>query len=82
MTFQAVTQERLDNIATRLGDASTWQYSATGGPEDQSTVSDDIKKIRCLWAYIRADGSQGIHNPGYVEAMLDEAERLLDDIGK
>lgn len=82
MTFQAVVQDRLDTIATRLGDAATWQYSSSGGPADQSAVSDDIKKIRFLWAYIDADGSQGIHNPGYVEAMLDEAERLLDDIGK
>lgn len=82
MTFQAVVQARLDDVAARLGDASTWQYSATGGSEDQSTISDEIKKIRFLWAYIGADGSQGIHNSGYVEAMLDEAERLLDGLGK
>lgn len=76
-TFQSNVQTRLDGIAMRLGDASTWEYSATGGPMDQDGVSDNIKKIRFLLRYIEADGSLGVHNPDYVTAMLSEAERLL-----
>lgn len=78
MTFMASVQSRLDNIEARLGDPSTWEYSATGGPEDQSTISDNVKKIRFLLRYVGNDGSNGIHNPDYVKSMLDEAERLLD----
>ncbi len=76
--YRANTEERIDDIKTRLGDVSTWGYSAEGGPMDQTTLSDNIKKIRFLISYIESDGSLGIHNPDYVNAMLNEAERLLD----
>jgi hypothetical protein len=77
-TFQANVQERLDEIEDRLGDPATWEYSSEGGPMDQSTISDNVKKIRFLLKYVEADGSRGVHNPDYVLSMLDEAERLLD----
>ncbi|RMF72714.1 MAG: ammonia-forming cytochrome c nitrite reductase subunit c552 [Planctomycetota bacterium] len=79
--FMASIDQRVADIKTRLGDESTWQYSATGGPSDQSTISDNVKKIRFLISYIESDGSSGIHNPDYVKSMLDKAEELLDDEG-
>ncbi|MFQ5806143.1 MAG: multiheme c-type cytochrome [Phycisphaerae bacterium] len=80
-TVQSEIQFLLDDIADRLGDESTWEYSAAGGPEDQSTVSDAIKKIRFLYHYADSDGSLGVHNPAYVRSLLEEARRLLDEEG-
>ena len=75
-------QDGLDAIAARLGDPSTWEYSAEGGPSDQSGLSDEIKKVRFLYHYIVSDGSLGVHNPEYTRAILVQADALLTDIGK
>ncbi len=76
-TLQTEIQAKLDDIRMLLGDPATWEYSSTGGPMDQSMISDDVKKARFLLKYVEADGSLGIHNPDYVRDMLDEAEALL-----
>ena len=73
---------RIANIRARLGDPSTWEYSSSGGPRDQSTVPDEVKKVRFLIAYIESDGSLGVHNPEYARAILSQAEMLLTSIGK
>lgn len=80
-TYMNAVQARLDDIEERLGDPATWEYSATGGPADQTTLSDEIKKVRFLFKYVEADGSLGLHNPDYVDSMLTEAENLLTSIG-
>lgn len=77
-TRKANVAMRIEAIRARLGSPATWQYSSEGGPADQSTVSDNIKKIRFLVAYIESDGSGTTHNTDYGDALLDEAERLLD----
>ena len=89
--IEGETQGRLDAIAARLGDESTWQYSATGGPPEaadaeegqmsQDDISDDIKQVRFLYSYVASDGSFGAHNPAYVRALLDRAEEILDLAG-
>lgn len=76
-TLQSEVQTRLDAIKTALGDESTWEYSATGGPSDQSSITDAVKQARFLYHYMLSDGSLGIHNPDYVRSMLDKAESLL-----
>ncbi len=80
--LQTDVQTRLNDILTRLGPADTWEYSAEGGPADQSTVSDTIKQVRFLYYYVLNDGSLGVHNPGYVRAMLTQAEDLLTSAGQ
>jgi hypothetical protein len=80
--LQKQVQASLDNVLKRLGDPSTWQYSQTGGPKDQSTISDEIKKVRFLYNYVSYDGSRGVHNPAYVRAMLVECDNLLTSVGK
>ncbi len=80
--LQTEVQTRLDGIASRLRDISTWGYSAEGGPSDQTTVPDTVKQIRFLYFYTLNDGSLGVHNPAYVRSMLTEAESLLTSIGK
>ena len=77
--LQASVQTRLDAIAAALGDVSTWEYTAGGGPDSdgQDAVTDTVKKVRFLYHYIISDGGKGVHNPQYVDAMLDEAESLL-----
>lgn len=77
-TLQTEVETRLTEYRTRLGNESTWQYSSEGGPTDQSTVSDNIKKARFLLEYIENDGSLGIHNPDYVRDMLDKIDEYLD----
>ncbi len=76
-TLQAEIQGRLDAVRMLLGDPAMWEYSSTGGPMDQSMISDDVKKARFLLKYVEADGSRGIHNPDYVRHMLVEAEFLV-----
>jgi hypothetical protein len=80
-TLQEGVQNRLDNITARLDAWGNWEYSAEGGPEDQSTIPDTIKQIRFLLKYVENDGSLGMHNPGYVDAILTKAESLLTGFG-
>jgi hypothetical protein len=77
--LRSSVQSRLDGIAARLGDISTWGYTSDGGPDDagQALLSDNIKQIRFLYYWVTNDGSMGVHNPGYVTAILDKAEALL-----
>ncbi len=82
-TLQTEVETRLDDISARLGDSTTWEYTAGGGPDadGQALISNEIKQIRFLLKYISNDGSLGVHNPDYVRSMLDKAEELLDQIG-
>ncbi len=81
---------RLDALVDFDGNPATidWEYSAEGGvagsedPNDpnapwQGDLSDEILQVRFLLKYAEYDGSYGIHNPDYVESILDEAEWLL-----
>ena len=83
-TLQAEVQARLDDIADRLGDPSTWQFTSDGGPDEagQALLSNEVKQIRFLYSYALVDGSLGVHNPDYVRSILDKAEELLDGIGQ
>jgi len=81
-TFQAEIQAGLDSIKTRLGAVSTWEYSSSGGPTDQKTVSNDIKKVRFLYYWIINDLSLGIHNPEYARSIINKANALLTSAGK
>jgi hypothetical protein len=82
-TVQSEIQFLLDDIADRLGDVSTWEYSSGGGPDSdgQKLLSDEIKKIRFLYHYADSDGSLGVHNPAYVRSLLEEAQNLLTGLG-
>ncbi|MBI4717077.1 MAG: hypothetical protein HY763_04675 [Planctomycetes bacterium] len=83
-TLQGEVQARLDNIASRLGDPATWEYVASGGPDDdgQAELSDEIKQIRFLYYYALVDGSLGVHNPDYIRDILEKAESLLTQAGR
>lgn len=81
--LQGEVTAALADIATRLGDVSTWEYSSGGGPDadGQALLSDEIKQIRFLYHYIDSDGSLGVHNPEYVRAILRKANELLTGLG-
>ena len=81
-TLDAESRGRLDDILARLGDPATWEYTSAGGPADQSTISDNVKKVRFLLKYVESDGSLGLHNPSYVRDMLIEADVLRKAEGK
>lgn len=72
----------LDDLKTRMGDEATWEYKSSGGPDNQTGIPDEIKKTRFMVHYIESDGSLGVHNPQYIDSMLDEGDRLLTSIGK
>jgi hypothetical protein len=82
-TLQTETQTRLSNIATRLGDPATWEFTSEGGPDaaGQALLSDQIKQVRFIYHYILSDGSLGVHNPDYVRSLLLAAEVLLMQLG-
>jgi hypothetical protein len=82
-TLQTEIQGRLDQIASRLGDPSTWEYTSDGGPDaaGQALLSDEIKQVRFMYHYVSNDGSIGIHNPDYVRDIVEEAEDILTSIG-
>lgn len=83
VTLQTEIQGRLDDILTRLGDPTTWEYVANGGPpeEEQAAISNEIKPVRFLYYYALNDGSLGMHNPDYVRDMLEKADEILTDLG-
>jgi hypothetical protein len=82
-TLEVEVQSRLDDIASRLGDPTTWEYVANGGPDDagQATLADEVKQVRFLYYYALEDGSLGVHNPDYVRSILEKAEELLTGLG-
>ena len=80
-TLQAEIEGRLADIEARLDAWGNWEYSATGGPEDQDAIPDAIKQARFLVKYVEGDGSLGMHNPAYVRDMLIKADELLKSIG-
>lgn len=82
-TLMGEVEARLADIVARLGDVSTWEYTAGGGPDEagQDAISNDIKKARFLYYYALEDGSGGIHNPDYVRDILTAAENFLTDAG-
>jgi len=83
-TLQAEIQARLDDVAERLGDPTTWEYTSEGGPDEagQDAMPDWMKQARFLYYYALNDGSLGVHNPDYVRSMLVKAELLLAQNGR
>jgi len=81
-TLQTFVQNSLNDIAARLGDPSTWQYSAEGGPADQSSIPDAIKQVRFEYEYVLYDGSLGVHNPEYVKRLLLDMDLRLKSVGR
>ncbi len=77
-------EEGLNRIARRLGDPTDWDYTNNGGPpeSEQAALPDQIKKVRYMYYYLQADGSDGVHNPGYARAILLSSDALLDEIGR
>jgi hypothetical protein len=80
-TLQAEIAGRLADIEGRLDDWGDWEYSETGGPEDQDAIPDWVQKVRFLLKYAEADGSLGMHNPAYVRDLLLEADEMLENNG-
>lgn len=79
--LQTKVDTDLASYKARLGDPATWEYTSAGGPTDQNTVSDDIKKIRFLYYWVVNDGSRGAHNPEYARAILKEIDLRLTALG-
>lgn len=85
-TYRAEIQARLDALVDRMEAVypnNGWNFTSEGGPAGggQNAIPEAVRKVRFIHAYIVADGSLGIHNPPYVEGMLDVAEDLLDGEG-
>jgi nitrate/TMAO reductase-like tetraheme cytochrome c subunit len=83
--LQTEVQGDLDSIKSRLDAAypnNGWEYTADGGPSDQTTVLDQIKQVRFMYYWVLNDQSKGVHNPGFARAILKQAENTLTALGK
>lgn len=78
-TLKAEIDGRLATVRQLLGNPATWEYSNTGGPQDQGAITDAVKQARFLYYYALNDGSKGLHNPAYVRDILVKAEQLLQN---
>ena len=81
--LQAEIQAALDDIAARLGDPTTWEYSAEGGPaeEVQAELPEYVFQVRFLYHYLVSDGSLGVHNPGWIRDIVEQADAILTENG-
>lgn len=93
-TLQNRVKARLESIKARLdakaGQAANWwEFTSNGGPSGaQASLgglsaedTDRVKQIRFCYYFVDYDGSLGIHNPHYTDALLDKAEALLAFLG-
>jgi hypothetical protein len=68
-------------LRARMGPIENWGYTSDGGPQNQNSIPENIRKVRFLLAYIEADGSYTTHNTDYGDAILQKADELLDAEG-
>lgn len=90
--LEGEVETALEDILERLGPAAEWEYTASGGPPaaadaepgemSQDDISNEIKQVRFIYHYIESDGSGGVHNPPYVQALLERADEILTSIGR
>ncbi len=81
-SLQASIATRLAGIKARLDAAVPptanglpgWEYGSNNSQVKQSSLSDNVKKVRFIYYYIDYDGSGGAHNPPYTKDLLTWAE--------
>lgn len=77
---QADTTARIEDIRAELDPIfeahPDWDPAAQEKPDEQRTA----ERIFTLITFVEADGSWGVHNPGYTDDILSEAEDLLDEL--
>lgn len=61
--LKSFVESSITSLETRMGAASTWEYTANGGPAAaaQSSIPVAVRKTRFLIHYLEADGSHGVH---------------------
>ena len=82
--LKSFVESSITSLETRMGAASTWEYTANGGPAAaaQSSIPAAVRKTRFLIHYLEADGSHGAHNPEYARDILQAADALLKTVSK
>lgn len=82
--LKSFVESSITSLETRMGAASTWEYTANGGPAAaaQSSIPAAVRKARFLIHYLEADGSFGAHNPEYARDILQAADALLKTVSK
>lgn len=81
-SLRASVQSRLSGVRARLDVAVPptanglpgWEYGSENAQALQAGLSDNVKKVRFIYYFIRNDGSGGAHNPAYVKDLLTYAE--------
>lgn len=56
------------------------EWANAASRSDKSAEQITAEHIHALISFIDADGSWGIHDPGYTEEILNEAEALMADL--
>ncbi len=68
--WQSQTLETIKEIEKNIKEAKAGK---------NSKAKELIKEAQKLLYYVRADGSKGVHNPDYVEEILDKAKEKTDE---
>jgi hypothetical protein len=76
--WQAEIKKLYDRVNTKLDRLEDFAQSGVEGGRAQELESDIIE-ARAILESVKADGSWGIHNVKYTEAMLVKAERIIMD---
>ena len=71
--WQTETRKMFDKVSTRLE-----RFELTADTASASTI-DRISRVRAILNSVEADGSWGVHNHKYTEALLNQANRLMDE---
>lgn len=78
-TFQSEIQTKIDALATKLIAAGV--YNATTELANKGTFSANAVIAYLNYNTVKEDRSLGVHNPGYIEKLLDNSITAMNDLG-
>ncbi|NDJ85776.1 MAG: ammonia-forming cytochrome c nitrite reductase subunit c552 [Chloroflexi bacterium] len=78
--IQADTEDRLADLRADLEEIQSAHPEWESDAEDKSELQQMSERVHTLLSFVEADGSLGVHNPGYTDDILTEAEDLLDEM--
>ncbi len=67
-----------DDLKTIADEHKDWDPKATDKPKEQQAY----ERATTLVSFVESDGSWGFHNPDYANALLKEAEKVVDGLLK
>ncbi len=78
--LQSLIDGTQDTVRARLSVAFV-RLATVPKPDAGSTVADQYSQVVTALAFVQNDGSLGVHNYAYTDALLKAAERSLSELG-